>query len=292
MVVNHANSILFVANSSAIYAYSISSNGALTALNSGSAVATAVISAMDVSPDGNMLYALDENSLLLRGFTINNSTGALSESTDGNLTSLPSTISAVSSQAVKVAPNGGSVFVALGSAGDMFFPVTNDTLGTGTPFGYISKLNSDNAITVDPTSAYIYIARSGNNGGLAVYSASNLSLNTNPYPAGNGPYSVVTNFAGSDVYVANRTDGNISGFSVTSSSTSVSLTSLSTSPYSSGSGVNGLAADKSGDYLLAINSGGSPGLSMYSYDSTTSGALDPAASATTGSGTITIAATH
>jgi len=50
---------------------------------------------------------------------------------------------------------------------------------------------------------------------------------------------------------------------------------LSGSPYQSGSAVTALAVDSSGDYLLAAANGGSPDLTMYSYDSAPSGQSRP-----------------
>jgi hypothetical protein len=41
--------------------------------------------------------------------------------------------------------------------------------------------------------------------------------------------------------------------------------------------------DNSGDYLLAVANGGSPELSMYTFDTTTAGKLDFSTSAVTGS---------
>jgi 6-phosphogluconolactonase len=98
---------------------------------------------------------------------------------------------------------------------------------------------------------------------------------------------VVLNAAGKGVYVANRTDGNISEFSTT---TSGGLTLLGT--IGSGSLPIGLAVDNSGDYLLAAANGGSSDLTMYSYDSTTTGKLDSSAATATGTGPVAIAATH
>jgi 6-phosphogluconolactonase (cycloisomerase 2 family) len=53
--------------------------------------------------------------------------------------------------------------------------------------------------------------------------------------------------------------------------------------------------DNSGDYLLAAANGGSSDLTMYSYDSTTTGKLDLSAATATGTdptGPVAIAATH
>ena len=103
---------------------------------------------------------------------------------------------------------------------------------------------------------------------------------------------MAVNKAGTDVYVANRGDGTISGFSVATSGT---LTALSGSPYTSGTGVTALATDSSGDYLLAAANGGSPDLTMYSFDTTTVGKLNLVTTTATGTdptGPVAVAATH
>src|SRR5947209_3514401 len=52
VAVNPGNTMLFVGSNAFIYAYSISSTGALSQLNNGQAVAGANVVAMDISPDG------------------------------------------------------------------------------------------------------------------------------------------------------------------------------------------------------------------------------------------------
>ncbi len=72
---------------------------------------------------------------------------------------------------------------------------------------------------VDPKTAYVYIARSGTNGGVAVYSIGAAGALTpvtgSPFAAGNGTFSVQLDSTGTYVYAANRTDGTISGYTIT-----------------------------------------------------------------------------
>src|SRR5439155_10354202 len=102
----------------------------------------------------------------------------------------------------------------------------------------------------------------------------------------------VLNNAGTAAYVANQGDSTISGYAI---STTGTLTAIAGSPFGSGSFVTALAAEKTGKYLAAAANGGGPDLTLYSFDSTTAGKLNSAASATTGTdptGAIAIAATH
>jgi 6-phosphogluconolactonase (cycloisomerase 2 family) len=246
---------------------------------------------MDISPDGQWLIALDRTVGVIDEFQINSNTGAL--------TPLAVTYSASGTpnpMAIRIAPNAHFVFAALGTAGDIVFPfnTASGAFSTGQQF-FVAGNQSDNALAVDSTSTYLYIARSGTNGGLAVDAINGGALSAvsgSPFAAGTQPFSVVLNKAGTDVYVANRSDGTISGFSIAAGA---ALTALSGSPYSAGSAVTALAVDNSGSYLLAAAQGGTPDLALYSYDATTAGKLDLAASTATGTDptqAVAIAATH
>jgi 6-phosphogluconolactonase (cycloisomerase 2 family) len=299
--VNPADSILFVGSNTAIYAFAInSSTGALSVLNGGGAVGYAAVASMDISPDGNWLIALDQNNLTLDEFLINSSTGVL---TAYNPTYYPVPSGAtVVAHGVKFAPNGDYLFAALGTAGYVVYSFNTSTSSGAltnplTPLTWASNTTA-NALAVSPNSEYLYIAtNSGTSGLLEAYTISSggtlTSVSGSPFTAGTLPFSVAVNAAGTDVYVANRTDGTISGFSIASSSGV--LTALSGSPYQSGSAVTALAVDNSGDYLLAAANGGSPDLTMYSYDPTIAGKLDFSTSIATGTdptGPVALAMTH
>jgi len=147
---------------------------------------------------------------------------------------------------------------------------------------------------VNSGSSYLYIARSGTGGGLAVYTVgSGGALNEvtgSPLTAGNQPFSVLVNKAGTDVYVANQVDSTISAYSIASSG---AVAALSPATYTTVAASRALVIDNSGDYLLAIANGGNPDLSLYSYSST----AEPVFSTSTSTGTdptnpVAIAATH
>jgi 6-phosphogluconolactonase len=295
VAVNPANTILFVGSNSLIYAFAIESGGALSVLNSGSAVGLANVVAMTVSPDGQWLFALDGNGVTIDEFQINSSTGALTQAAGATYSISGAT---VLPRAIAIAPNGAYVFIALGTGGDLVFTFDTSTgaIASSQQLSLSSTTTSDNALAVNPASTYVYIARSGTGGGLAVYSiganGALTSVSGSPFTAGTQPYSVVLNKAGTDVYVANRGDNTISGYSVASTGT---LTALGGSPYTSGEAVTALAADNSGDYMLAAANGGSPDLTMYSFDSTTVGKLDLSTTTPTGTdptGPVALATTH
>jgi 6-phosphogluconolactonase len=308
LAINPANTILFVAGSNGLYgfinAYAIGSGGVLSLLASNNLGSAGEVS-MDVSPDGNWLVALDANGpaaneAILDEYQINSSTGQLtSEPNAGGVYGYTgSSIPTIVPRQVKFAPNGDYVFAAMGTAGDLVFPF-NTSSGAFSPALALllgSSATSDNALAVSSGSAYLYIARSGTQGGLAVYtigSGGALSeVAGSPLAAGTQPISVVVNKAGTAVYVANQLDNTISGYSIASTG---AVAILSPATYSTPAAARALAVDNSGDYLLSASNSGSPDLAMFSYDSTSTGKLDLATSVAAGSdpaGAVAIAATH
>jgi 6-phosphogluconolactonase len=308
LAVNPANSILFVAGNSQIAAYSTGTGGVLGSLSSGVTGGLLDVVAMDISPDGQWLFAVDgtlssNNIVTVYEFQINSSTGVLTQEATGTFT-LPGTMPTPppTPSAIKVSPvasNGQQyVFVALGTGGDLAILLTTSNGALSSPtqmtLASLPQYTSDNALAVNADSSILYIARSNTSsspGAIVAYSIEPNGV-LNPVPVAQGatgvmPSAVVLNAAGKGVYVANRTDGNISEFSTT---TSGGLTLLGT--IGSGSLPIGLAVDNSGDYLLAAANGGSSDLTMYSYDSTTTGKLDSSAATATGTGPVAIAATH
>lgn len=295
VVVNPTDGIVFVAGNSLIYAFAINGDGSLTVLNGGSAVGASDVASMVISPDGQWLLALDGNSVTLDEFQINSTTGTLTQVTGASYTVAGAT---VVPRSVAISPNGQLVFIALGTGGDLVytFDTTSGLLANSQQLNPISATTSDNALAVSPSGNYLYIARSGTAPGLAVYAIGTAGALTpvtgSPFAAGTQPSSVAINVAGTDVYVGNRGSGTISGYSIASTG---ALTALTGSPYSSGSAVSALVAERSGTYLLAAANGGSPDLTMYSFDATTVGKLDQATSTSTGTdptGPVALAVTH
>jgi 6-phosphogluconolactonase (cycloisomerase 2 family) len=300
VAVNPADSIVFVSGHlstgvGVIYAFSIGTGGTLSTLNNGFSVSSGPEEiSMDISPDGQWLIGLDANNTTLDEFQINSSTGALSGPTYMTYNTLVTGF--ITASQVKVAPDGDFVFAALGTAGDLVYQLNTSTgvLTALSPLPAVSTTTSDNALAVSSGSSYLYIARSGTNGGLAVYTISSAgALNEvtgSPLVAGSQPTSVVVSTSGTNIYVANQDSGTISQYGVVTSTGSVSP--LSPATVSAVSAPWALAVDNSGDYLLSISEAGSPDLSMYGDSA---GPLTFSTSTPTGNGLIgpvAIAATH
>jgi 6-phosphogluconolactonase (cycloisomerase 2 family) len=199
---------------------------------------------------------------------------------------------------VRVSPVGNMVFAALGTGGDITFTLNTSTgaVANSQQLTLGSSKTSDNALAIDSTGSYLYIARSGDSSGVAVYKIDSggvlNQITGSPFAAGAQPFFVILDTTGKYLYVANRSESTISGYSI---GTGSALTALSGSPYTSGSQVNSLGVDKSGKYLLAGAFNGGPDLSMYAFDTTTPGKLNLVTSAATGTdptGVTAVALTH
>jgi len=297
VAINPANTIVFVSGTSGglgfIDAFSIGSNGNLSLLNQNNVGLADPIS-LDISPDGQWLIGLDANALSVDEYQINASTGQL---TLANGQTYVISNAAVVPRGLKISPNGNFVFAAIGTAGDLVFPfnTTTGVISNGTVWAAPAN-SSENALAISPNGNYLYVARSGTNGGLAIYTISSAGVLTavtgSPFTAGSQPFSVVVSTSGSNAYVANQLDSTISGYSLSSSGTATALTG---SPYTNASQPSALAVDNSGKYLLAISNAGSPDLTLYSFDSTTPGKLNQITTTSTGTdptGPVAIAATH
>lgn len=317
-VVNPANSILFVASSGTISSYSISSSGVLASLSNPAITGLSNVVSMAVSPDGQWLFALDgtavntatgQYGIQVYEFQINSSTGALAATTSGGATysgtytiqgpTAPPT-PVLSQIAVASVTNGEYVFVAMGTGGTLVIPFNTSTGVQSAPTQYgipggSSIYLANDALAVNSTTGVLYVVSSNTsslNGTIAAYTIgsnaalTSLASGTTAFQ----PTSVALNHAGTDIYVGNLASNSISGFSTTASGST--LTALTNSPYSLSAAAVGLAADRSGDYLLAIANTGNPNLTMFSYDATTTGQLDEAASTATGTNPVAIAVTH
>ena len=295
IAISPGGGFLYVGTAAGIFLFNIGSNGALTLGNGSNVISQDIATTMQVDSTGSWLVEAGPNLAELLAIQINSSTGVPTSTIEQN-TLLP----AATVQQLTISPDNAHVFVALGSAGteDVTFAA-----GNATPFGSIANLavvNSAGAavsVAVDPNSRLLYVgetaAVSGSNaGGLRVLDYNTLTeVSGSPFATGGlAPYAIApTRYganAGSYVYVANRTvsgssTGNIAGFAVTTSGGSSTLSALSTTA-SAGITPLGLVQDSTGNYLLVVNSGGSPDLGAYTFDSTTAGKLDSALTSATG----------
>lgn len=298
------NAFLYVSTATGIYLYSIGTGG-VPALASSTPIAsdTAAYALQVDSTDSWLLEASGVGYLYAIPISPTNGT-VLATATEQHVA-----LSSNSPQKMAISPDNKYVFVAMGNAGTAVVPFTAanaDPLPTtiSTVIGVKGTGGAAVSVAVDPsaTPRLFYIgevavtAGTSNTGGLRAFNYSSLSstlteVSGSPYASGGlAPYSILptpysTN-PGAYIYVANRsvsgsTTGNISGFALTSTGTTYTLTVLTTTA-AAGTYPVSLAQDATGNYVLVVDSGGGPDLEAYTFDATTAGKLDSAFTSSTG----------
>lgn len=282
------SSFLYVGTAGGVFVYSIGSGGGLTLLNNSQAIDTNDLpSNMAVDSSGSWLLVNTTGTTALNAIPILSTTGLV----DSTRATQTTTLSGSSVQQIAVTPSGAGtayVFAAVGTAGTNVIPFTSSSTN---PFGAVTSYKvknsggADNAIAVDPGAHLLYVGETSavtgtQTGGLRVYtigaSSKLTEVSGSPYPtAGTGPSVILA--TNSFVYVANRavsgsSNGNITGYPVNVSGTTYSLGTL-INTVSAGSATVGIAEENTSTYVIAANSGGSPDLNTYTFDSATSGKL-------------------
>lgn len=271
--------LLYVATlAGSVFVYTIGSNGALTLGNNGSPVVQALYPTwMSIDPSGNWLFLVSKSSPQLLIFHIDISTGVLTQTSQGIVL-----LSAGNPTQVYVTPNDQYVYVGLGPGGTDGYTF-NSTTGAVSGKVHRAPLNgaSDNTFAADNNSAYLFVGEAGT--GIRSFTigtgGSLQEVTGSPFASQLGPQSIVVDPSNTFVYVANRTANVISGYTLGTGGT---LTPLSTSPFATGSAPNQMSLDSTGKYLFVIDSGGSPDLQVFSFDSTTAGKLDSVTSVASG----------
>lgn len=282
---------LYVSTLDGIYLYAIS-GGELTLGNSSQAITSDPAVAMQVDSTDAWLVETSGTGTL-NAVPIINTTGLLNSgvtSCSGSICTVPLTGSAINQLAI--APNNEYVFVAAGTNGTEAFGFT---AGNTNPFqsaayttvsGITSGTSAALCVAVDPSDRLLYIGetddRTSSGGGLRVFTigasgGALTEISGSPYDSGgSGPHAILPKNTNDYVYVANwngTSSGNITGFSITASGSTFSITNINNSV---GTGVEpiGLVEDSSHDFVLAASAGGSPDLDGYFFDATTAGQLD------------------
>ena len=290
------NSFLYVSTQSGIYLYTIGAGGGLKLASTTPISTDFAASTMQVDATNSWLVEASGSGYLY-AIPINPSNGT----TTGTVQQV--TLAGITAHQLAISPDNKNIFVALGGTGTAVIPfnaASADPLPTsvGAPIAVKGAGGAAVSVAVDPINRLLYIGEtlgtsgSSNTGGLRAFTYSSLSgtpteVTGSPYATGGLiPASILPTASSAYVYVANATvssssTGNVSGFAVTTSGTNYSLTALSGAA-STGTTPAGLAEDSTGAVVLLVNSGGSPDLDAYTFDTTTPGKLDSALSSSTG----------
>jgi 6-phosphogluconolactonase len=268
-----------------IDAISVNSTGALSAVP-GSPFAFPEanpfgLSGIAVDSTGKFLFAGDYGADVVAGFSINNSTGALSP-IPGGLTS-----TGMEPRGIALDPSSKFLYVTNQLDDSVSSFTLNSTFGAlapvpGSPFALPGNSQPE-AIAVHPTGKFVYAALFNSDGvaGFSVDSATGVlsTIGGSPFASEplqfTQPNSVFIHPSGKFLYVLNLLDGTVTAFTI--DPTSGALTVISGSPFSTppgqfGSvGVQGpIVVDPSGTFLYAACA--NENLAAFRIDQTT-GAL-------------------
>jgi DNA-binding beta-propeller fold protein YncE len=301
------NHFLYVSSQSGIYLYTIGSGGGLTLASTTPIFTDFAARSMQVDATNSWLVEASASGFLY-AIPVNPSTGM----TTGSVQQL--SLVGITPRQMVISPDNLNVIVALGNSGTVVVPFSAASTNplpalASVPIAVKGAAGAAVSVAVDPANRLLYIGETSGASGTAamgilrafVYS----SISSTPFEVTGSPYtssglapvSILPSVSGANVYVANSTGssttaGNIAAFAVTVAGSAYSLTALS-GQVATGISPSGIAEDSTGSVVLLVNSGGSPDLDIYTFDSTNPGILDPTFAFATGTdpaGALAIAA--
>jgi len=294
------NKFLFVGTSLGVFLYTIGTDGTLTQGNNNTIVYLGPTStqALTVDSTSSWLIIANKNSTELDALPIDPTTGVPTSNTPAT-----AVLSDNTPQQLVIAPANDYIFVALGANGTDAFTFsttgskpfatrTHKTLLSAVSGGHAAS-TSANTVGVDTKSTYLFIGESGSNQ-LRQIAIADITQDGDAadYAVGKDPSAILADFTNTYVYVANKTDNTISGFTLNAGS----LTALDGSPFATAKAPLALAEDSSKTYIFAAGFGANPNLWEYYFDTTVPGNLDvkntTSTASTSPSYSNAIAATH
>jgi 6-phosphogluconolactonase len=243
---------------------------------------------MAIDTSGDWLIGVDAFYGEVYAFALDSSNGTLTAPVDSSIATMngctPSTNLAGGTPGIVVAPNDDYIYVSCGTAGIYTFSFdssSGDLTSVNSTLTPKQSGDADYGLAVAPSGNYLFAAETGI-GAVRVFSISSSNgtlseISGSPYKTATGPFGVLVDSTGSYVYVTNRTEGTISGFTLSSSGT---LTAITGSPFATGSLPQAIVEDSSDTYIAVACANGDPDLELYTIG--TGGALTKFATATTG----------
>jgi len=296
---------LCVSTASGVYAYPIT-NGVL-----GTGVQVTQDSAYSIQIDST-------NSWLIEAIPFSGGSGGVTlsavpiSSTNGTYTlaTIPSatitiTGATLPSGQMVISGDNSKIIAALETGGTVVVPFnSSNPFPSGTSYTRIVVAKSGGSalsVAVDPGTSprLFYIGETlgnsaGTSGGLRAFTYASLSTSTlvqasgTPIASGGlSPTFILPVTTPDYVYVADE-KGTITGFAVTGSGSTYTLTTGST--VTAGDQPAGMALDSTGSYVFEVGSSGSPYFDAYTFDSGTTGLLDSQVTSTSAATSIAIVA--
>lgn len=254
-------------------------------VTNGSGTATANITNVTVTcitSPGQFAYTADNNMGKIYAYTIDQTTGALTQVSGSPYTE------GASPAAVSLSPNGKFAFSATDSGKKIYAFTVNQSTGqltpvAGSPFatGFATGSTYPD-IAVNPQSTYLYLASAGDEkvAGFAIDASSGVltAVPGSPFQAGAGAGGIPA-FSpnGNFLYVMNQSAASVSGYAISASNGA--LSPIAGSPFPAAANPVWIAFTPDGTFAYVSNKGGN---SVSQYSVSAAGVLTALSPATVG----------
>jgi 6-phosphogluconolactonase len=198
------------------------------------------------TPAGTFLYVANQGSGDIDIFTIDPSTGSLSNAQGSPFKITPNNTPASHPSSIAISPNGALLFVSDPTLGtvSVFSIASNGSLTAiaGSPFS-MGAGATPTFLTVDASSRFLYVSDPAHNSvlGFSIQSNALTPISGSPFAAGTQPAGMTAGPQGAFLFVANHGSNNISAYVIDSKTGA--LAPVSGSPFATaGHGPNFVAA--------------------------------------------------
>jgi 6-phosphogluconolactonase len=277
VVLHPSGKFLYVANpgqnENDISLFTIASNGDLNEVTPRTSVLPGTLPQfMAMDPAGGFLYVANVQSANISVFSINASSGVLTQ-----IVGSPFQIN-VSPLNMQLTPSGKYLYVTAPSEPYGLIEGFSVNAGELDPVSVTSTGGvNPNGLAIDPTGTYLYAANTASNS-ISIFTIASSGANAGALTEVPGspfddiyddPFALILDSAGQYLYVANQVSNNVAVYSITSSTGSpVALTtSTTTFAFTTETSPSFLAFDPSGKYLFVGNQGSSAGIEAFSVSS-------------------------
>jgi 6-phosphogluconolactonase len=256
-------------NENDISLFTIATDGALTEVFPRTTVApnATLPTLLAMDPAGAFLYVANSGSKNISVFSIDASTGALTQ-----VNGSPFFIGVVAHN-MQLTPKGDSLYITAPSVNNGLIEGFSVNSGALT---LVSITNADdpnpNGLAIDPSGTYLYVANYAPANSISIFAIGVPSpgalqeVSGSPLNAGySAPFSLILDAKGQFLYVADQGSSNVAAFSISSTTglPTALTTSTTTNAFVTEGSPSFLVTDPNGRYLFVGNQGSGAGIEVF-----------------------------
>ncbi len=291
VVIHPSGKFLYVANPGQleddISLFNIASNGTLAEVAPRTPIGSNATqpSLLVMDPAGNYLYVMNTLSDNISVFSIDSSTGALTQILNpATQQPYPNLLGRLTPLNMRLTPSGDFLYVSV--AGGQSQSDIGSIEGFSVNAGVLTNLSpplisaegaNPNGLAIDPSGSYLYVANTGSQS-ISIFSilpSGVLQNNVQGSPLDdiyNDPFSLLLDPKGQYLYVANQGSNNVAVYSISNGLPTALTTSTSAFAFTTESSPSFLVEDPNGNYLFVGNQGSGAGIQAFGVSS---GNLNP-----------------